>query len=211
MLQTGLNQWAFNQWIIQCCDQIQSLWERNYGRQGLDYTQHGTLCVFWLPLLELNTGADHIITGSLALCRAGAKISVCTMLSSEENFFSPKWTFCVKHLSPNPALFPWCNMTMGRAKSIIATPWPHEAGLCWLCCPGIVFGHQEKKLTCKSWGNAHPQSSQLTEPLWTDPLPEEYSWCMQAYFHYKIIITISAGGVWFMELCPQILAFKKYL
>ena len=35
----------------------------------------------------------------------------------------------------------------------------------WLCCVGAYQGNE---LTRNSLGNAHPQFSQLTEPLWTD-------------------------------------------
>ena len=38
-------------------------------------------------------------------------------------------------------------------------------------CPGIVWEPttEENELTCKLSGKTQPQSSQLTEPLWTDP------------------------------------------
>ena len=35
-----------------------------------------------------------------------------------------------------------------------------------------VDTYQGSELTCNSSGNAHPLSSQLAEPLWTDPGPK---------------------------------------
>ena len=48
-------------------------------------------------------------------------------------------------------------------------PWCSKVGLGWLCCPCIEWEPVKKISSCISSGNPYPQSSQLAEPLWTDP------------------------------------------
>ena len=49
-------------------------------------------------------------------------------------------------------------------------PWTNKVRVGLECCPGIVWEPIRKnEFTRNSSGNAWPQSSQLTKPLWTDP------------------------------------------
>ena len=45
--------------------------------------------------------------------------------------------------------------------------------------------HYHKQLTANLQGNGHPQSSQLTEPLWTDPWTKRVEMVCASYLHLK--------------------------
>ena len=92
-------------------------------------------------------------------------------------------------------------------------PWTNEVRAGWLYWPGTVwkFLHRENELTRNSSGNARQQSSQLAEPLWTDPWPKEWNWCARADLHFKRKRKKkkrkkSEGGERFVEPSPVILA-----
>ena len=53
---------------------------------------------------------------------------------------------------------------------------------------GIVWEPiRENELTCNSSGNTRQQSSQLAEPLRTDPGQKNWDWCALADFHSTIM------------------------
>lgn len=62
---------------------------------------------------------------------------------------------------------------------------PHDVGF-WLTALSrhSVGSYQGNELSRNSSRNAHPQSSQVAEPLWTDLWPEESSWCARADLHF---------------------------
>ena len=67
--------------------------------------------------------------------------------------------------------------------------------------------HQGNKLTCNSSGNARPQSSQLAEPLWTNPWSERVELVFSGWSRNKE--RKRAGGEWLAELASIVLAWKK--
>ena len=67
------------------------------------------------------------------------------------------WSFCPKCRWQVTVKYAWPH------------PWPHEVGVGWLGCLGIVWrAYNGKKHACNLSGNTHPESPQLDEPLWTD-------------------------------------------
>ena len=73
-----------------------------------------------------------------------------------------------------------------------------------------VQEYQRYELTRKSSGNARPQSSQLAEPLWNDPWPEEWSKRARAELRVrKKRKKKSADGARFVELSHVRLACEK--
>ena len=89
-------------------------------------------------------------------------------------------------------------------------PWPNKVREGWLCCPWIVW---EPTLTYRGnelkryWsGNARPQSSQLAEPLWTDP------GLKSGIYVRELISTLNkiAGVDWFIKKSsPNILKCEE--
>ena len=70
------------------------------------------------------------------------------------------------HSTPTPTPPPVTTVARKRLLSF-CQKWPN---LDWLCCPDIVWEPiRETELTRNSSGNTWPQSSELAEPLWTDP------------------------------------------
>ena len=87
-------------------------------------------------------------------------------------------------------------------------PWLNEVRVDWMCCPGIMCESiRENELTRNLSGNAQPQSSQLTEPLWTDPGQKSVIGV------HKLVPTLkkkkNAGGGWFIKSYPKILACEE--
>ena len=95
-------------------------------------------------------------------------------------FSSPELTFCAKSYSVSvpPVLLQWhvkdpsdsAKSAGGRFHLNTHTPLIRRSrsGLTMLSRHSVGTC-QGNKLTCSSSGNTQPQSSQLAEPLWTDP------------------------------------------
>ena len=99
----------------------------------------------------------------------------------------------------------------GRLHLNTRTPLTQQSrsGLTMLSRHG-VRAYQGNEVTRNSSGNTLPQSSQLAEPLWTDPWPEEWSWCARADLHLKNKRKKKTeGGEFFVEIYPQILVYEE--
>ena len=72
--------------------------------------------------------------------------------------------------------------------------------------PGIVWEPVGNELTRNSSGNTWSQSSQLAEPLWTDPGLKSGISVRELIFTLK---KKSAGGEWIVEHSPKILAREE--
>ena len=66
-----------------------------------------------------------------------------------------------------------------------------------------VDTYQGSELTCNSSGNAHPLSSQLAEPLWTDPGPKSGIDACELISIYKEKKKKKTGKELFIKPSPQ--------
>ena len=70
-----------------------------------------------------------------------------------------------------------------QSRSRLTTLSRHSVGIC-----------QENDLTGNSSENMRPLSSQLAEPLWTDPGLKNRNWCARADLHLKKEKKVQAGN-----------------
>ena len=67
----------------------------------------------------------------------------------------------------------FCQKWSGRLNLNTHAPLTNKVRVGWLCCcPGSEPQMARNEPTCNLSGNILPQSSQLTEQLWTDPVTE---------------------------------------
>ena len=120
---------------------------------------------------------------------------------------SPELTFCAYSvLSVPPQVTFWHIKTLvippklqvtGYIWKQVIHPRPNQVGVGWLLSRhsvGTAYGGNE--LAHSSSGNTRPHSSQLAEPLWTDPgLKKERHWCAWAVSTFKKIKNTGRWGM----------------